>query len=127
MRRAILLALAVVLAAGAGLAAGDPAKVDIRGKVTKVMPADAEGKKRGLVGVVMVEGTKDKDTGYDKASVKVTEKTSLKKRVGKDLKDAKFEDVKEGTKVEAVFTGPVLQSFPVQATAKEVVILEEAK
>ena len=47
--------------------------------------------------------------------------------VGKDRKDAKIDDLKEGCKVEATFTGPVMESYPVQATAKEVVILELPK
>jgi beta-N-acetylhexosaminidase len=124
----LLLALTVAAAGWLSLAvAGDNAKADIRGSVTKITPANDDAKKRGLMGVVMVEGTKEKDTAYDKASIKITDKTTLKKVVGKERKDAKFEDLKQGCKVAATFTGPVLQSYPVQATAKEVIILEDAK
>jgi beta-N-acetylhexosaminidase len=122
-----LLAFAVAASSLHLATAGDPAKIDIRGSITKMTPASDEAKKKGLVAVLMVEGEKSKDTGYDKASVKVMDKTAIKKMVGKDRKDAKFEDLKVGAKVTATFTGPVLESYPVQATAKEIVILEEAK
>jgi beta-N-acetylhexosaminidase len=122
-----LLGLAVAASALHLAMAGDTAKVDVRGSITKLTVANDEAKKKGLVGVLMVEGEKGKDVGYDKASVKVTDKTTIKKLVGKERKDAKFEDLKVGSKVAAVFTGPVLESYPVQATAKEIVILEEVK
>jgi hypothetical protein len=120
-------ALAVLASTLHLTAAGDAAKVDIRGSITKSVAASDDAKKKGLVGIIMVEGEKTKDTGYDKASVKITDKTSIKKMVGKDRQGAKFEDLKVGAKVAAIFTGPVLQSYPVQATAKEIVILEDAK
>jgi hypothetical protein len=77
--------------------------------------------------VLLIEGPQTKDTVYDKASVKLTPQTSIKMLVGKELKDAKLADLKVGSKVEAVFIGPVAESYPVQATAGEIVIIEAAK
>jgi hypothetical protein len=122
-----LVALAVTAGALHLAAAGDDVKVDIRGTVTKLTPANDEAKKRGLVAVLMVEGEKAKDVRFDKASVKVTDKTLIRKAVGKDRKDAKFEDLKQGGKVVVTITGPVLESYPVQVTAKEVVLLDDGK
>jgi len=59
--------------------------------------------------------------------VKVTDKTKIEKTDGKERKEATFEDLKKGARVEATFTGPVADSYPVQATAKAILILEEAK
>lgn len=124
VRMSLLLAALVLVAADKELA---PEKADVRGKITTVRESDAVAKKAGNLGSILIEGTKDKDTSYDKASVRITDKTKIEKIDGKEKKAAKFEDLKKGAKVQAVFTGPVAESYPVQATAKEVLILGEAK
>jgi hypothetical protein len=100
-----------------------PPKADVRGEVTKVVGLRAKDR----VGNVLVEGAKEKDTQYDKASVTLSSTTKFYKWVDGKKKDAKFADVKEGCKVQCVFTGPVAESYPVQATASELIILEEPK
>lgn len=123
MRSYSFVIVGVVCVFGAIGNKGGDGNVDIRGTIAKVAPADAEGKKRGLVAVLLIEGPKTKDTQHDKASVKVTDKTVLKKKVGKQLLDATPDELIRGVTVEAVFTGPVLESYPVQATASKIVIL----
>ena len=84
-------------------------------------------KARGLVGAMLIKGTKEKDTAYDQAAVSVPTTAKVYRWVkGKKL-DAKFGDIKKGDRVQATFTGPVLESFPVQAKASEVIILEAPK
>jgi beta-N-acetylhexosaminidase len=100
-----------------------PPKADIRGKVTAVAALRAQG----LVGRISVEGAKEKDTEHDKASVTLTSKTKILKWEGGKKKKATFADIKKGTKVQCVFVGPVLESYPVQAKAGEVLILAAAK
>jgi hypothetical protein len=98
-------------------------KVSIRGMPASVSPADEEGKKGGVLGTILMEGRKDKDTEYDKAMVKVTKATKIFKMVGTDLKPASFDDLKPGVKMEIQFAGPVGDSFPPMATAGKIVIL----
>ena len=98
-------------------------KVSIRGMPASVSPADDESKKSGILGTILIEGRKDKDTEYEKAMVKVTKATKIFKLVGKDLKEASFDDLKPSVKMEIQFAGPVGESFPVQATAGKIVIL----
>jgi len=45
-----------------------------------VSPADEEAKKSGILGTILMEGRKDKDTEYDKAMVKVTKATRSSSR-----------------------------------------------
>ena len=124
----LLLCIALVACCGALAAAQNAAdKADIRGRVTNQTAAGEEARKKGVLGTVLIEGAKEKDTGFDKASVRVTDKTKIEKLDGKERKPAKFEDLKKGARVQAVFTGPVAESYPVQATAGAVLILEEAK
>jgi Protein of unknown function (DUF3221) len=100
-----------------------PPKASIRGKVSSVTAV----KVKGLVGRMSVDGKKEKDTEHDRASVKLTPTTKFYKWVDGKKKDAKFADVKKGSVVQCTFVGPVLESYPVQATAGEVLILEEPK
>jgi hypothetical protein len=104
-----------------------PEIANIRGKAMKVTPATEEAKKKGQLGTVLIEGVKEETTQYDKASVRITDKTKIEKLAGKERKPAKFEDLKVGAKVQAKFTGPVAESYPVQATAGELLILDDAK
>jgi hypothetical protein len=97
-------------------------KVSIRGTPASVSPADEDGKKSGILGTMLIEGKKDKDTEYDKAMVKVTKATKIFQLVGKDLKPASFDDLKPGVRMEIEFSGPPDGSFPVNATAGKIVI-----
>src|SRR6476469_10320018 len=87
-------------------------KISIRGTPASVSPADEDGKKSGILGTVLLEGRKDKDTEYDKAMVKVTKATRIFKLIGGDLKEASFDDLKPGVKMEIQFSGPARESFP---------------
>ena len=112
MKRFSLMVL-VVLVMVANMAVAEKAPLSIRGEVTKI-----SGKS-----VLLVEGKKDADTIYDKASVTIKNTTKILRVEGEQLKEAKLEDLKVGTMVEITFTGPVKESYPVQADAGKVVIL----
>ena len=98
MTRLLAALLAVVLIAPAF--AQKEEKVSIRGMPASVSPADEDGKKAGILGTILMEGRKDKDTEYDKAMVKVTKATKIFQQVGRDLKLATFDDLKPGVKLE---------------------------
>ena len=100
-----------------------PPKASIRGKVSSVAALRA----KGLVGAISVDGKKETDTEYDRARITLTDKTKFYKWVEGKKKDAKFADIKKDSIVQCVFTGPVAESYPVQARASEVLILEEPK
>ncbi len=100
-----------------------PPKADIRGEVKSVAAVDA----KAFIGRMMIDGKKEADTMYDKASVTVLRGAKIKKWVGGKAAEAKFEDIKVGCKIQCVFTGPVAESYPVQARTMEVLILESPK
>lgn len=102
--------------------AKDEDKISLRGMPVSVTEANDDEKKAGVLGSMLMEGTKAKDTEYDKAVVKITKATKIFVMSGRELKPAKFEDVKGGLKMEIQFVGPVAESFPVQATAGKIVI-----
>jgi hypothetical protein len=98
--------------------------VDIRGTITRVQRADEKGRKRGIIGSVLIEGVIEEDTKFDKGFITVTEKTRISEQRGPNRLRVKFEALEVGQRVESRFTGPVMQSHPVQAKALEIVILK---
>lgn len=134
---------------GSGAAQSED-EVDIRGEVTQLnrfSPEDRQGDNpdketqdpnepvssddsvktsplKDSLGSIMVEGKIESDTEHDKASVSVKEKTKIFKQQGEDTVPGDFADIVTGSVVEVTFTGPVAESYPVQATAGEIVILD---
>jgi endonuclease/exonuclease/phosphatase family metal-dependent hydrolase len=97
-------------------------RIDIRGQITNIRRASADGDK--LLGTILIEGKKEADTNVDKANVRVTNETQIFDARGKERRPVSFTNLKIGQKVAARFIGPVMESYPVQATASEIVILK---
>lgn len=93
---------------------------DITGKIIRISPASENSDNKQFLGSIYVEG----GGKYDRASINVTRQTKI--FIGEDGKRraAKFEDLKIGDSVSAAFEGPVLESYPVQATAGDIEILK---
>ncbi len=88
------------------------------------MPQEANGGGSAgeRVGVTLVEKNPEEETGSQKDSVTVTKATKLFERQGQDLTQAGFDDLKVGQQARAWYTGPVLESYPRQATARVIVV-----
>src|SRR4030095_10604062 len=99
-------------------------RADIRGIVTQIRRLDGQTK---ILGHILIEGTEESDTQFDKASVAVTTETTFFVERDGERKRATFADLKEGQRVEASFIGPVMKSHPVQAAAGEITTLSTAQ
>lgn len=110
------------MADGTGNGQGSEEAPDIRGRITSINAGD--GTQPGILGFVRVEGTLEDDTNYDRAVVTVTANTNVIVRDAGGQRRATFASLEVGQTVEAHFTGPVLQSYPVQATAQQITILK---
>ena len=113
--RARATALGVIL-----LCASAAFATDVRGKITSISVSATNP----ALGTVLIEGKVEKDTSVDKASTRVTAKTSIFRMEDGKKVAGKFSDLKVGGTVEASFTGPVSESYPVQGAASEIVILQ---
>jgi beta-N-acetylhexosaminidase len=98
-------------------------EADIRGSITSIYKA-TEDSTGDVIGSILIEGNIEKDTEYDKASVTITKETRIFESKSGKLIKANFDSLKPNQRVQALFTGPVAESYPVQVRAKEVVILE---
>lgn len=92
--------------------------IGIRGAITDIA--------KGLdneVRAIWVEGNADEnDLGYDKAVVKITADTIVfKEKNGERIAAG---ELAEGNLVEVVFAGPVMESYPVQGSAKFIRVVE---
>jgi hypothetical protein len=125
--RSFFFATLLGLAALAGLAADEMARVDARGKITKLDPAADAEKKEGILGTILVEGQGGDGVTYDKAILRVAKQTKIEIVEGKERKPAKYEDLKVGIEVEAVYDGVVMRTIPPQGQAKSITILKNSK
>ena len=117
-RVAVVLVTAVVVFSLAGCAPTPPSEPPTipNGVITSVSAGS------GGLGSVLVE-SEDPDTTFDVASVSVTEKTTLLRETDNGYVEAAFADLAEGARVDIWITGPVAESYPVQAGADFMVIL----
>ena len=115
------LALALLIAACGGDDAADIDRTNpsIRGVVTEKNAGASDN-----LGTILVKGEIEQDTDYDYASVRLTTDTAIFRSEGGELAAAAFDDITIGSRVEAWFEGPVAESYPVQATAGQIIVLE---
>ena len=99
-------------------------KMDIRGQITSLTGPGDGNQDRGFLGRVMIEGKREPGMS-DRAYVNITTSTRILEVVGTERRKVGFDALQTGQNVEARFIGPVLTSYPVQATAGEIVILKE--
>lgn len=120
---ALTVALALALLGGCtgdGDGAPETGDPDIRGVITSISAGSGD-----VTGSVRIEGAIAQDTEYDKAVVRVEDDTKIYRRSGEQLTEATFAGLAVGQTVEAWFTGPVAESYPVQAKASQIVIVGE--
>ncbi|SDW47965.1 DUF3221 domain-containing protein [Tepidimicrobium xylanilyticum] len=91
-------------------------KIGIRGQITEIY-IDEENL---FIQGILVEGEVEEDTIYDSANVTINDDT----KILKDEQEVTVDYLEEGLTVEVVFDGPVAESYPVQGTAKEIIIIE---
>ena len=116
----LLLLIAALLAACASKPTAPSADYDIKGNITQIM---RDSLPKGVFGYLRIEGEKTADNRYDKAVVAVTKSTRIWEKTSTGYVSATWNDLLWTAMVTAKFTGPVRESYPVQADAAEIVIL----
>jgi hypothetical protein len=93
-------------------------EADLIGFITGIRP-NREG---NILGQINVESHADKIVS--KYVVTITDETLIFQQDGNDLRRTAFKTLENKQWVKIWFTGPVMESFPVQGTAGQVVIVE---
>jgi hypothetical protein len=89
----------------------------IRGTIVDVFTPE------GSITGFYIEGIVESDTTVDKARVGITEATRIYLQTASGYEDATPEQLTVGLKVEVLFTGTILESYPPQAKAGEILII----
>lgn len=71
-----------------------------------------------------IQGDSNVKMPYDQANVRLTDETKIYKKQGGKLVTVSLDKISAGTVVEVYFEGSVAESYPVQATAGKIVIVE---
>jgi hypothetical protein len=96
-------------------------KPSIRGTITEVF--QESDVPHGL----FVAGIKESDTSYDKATVRLSSNTRVYEPQNTGYRLASVSQLTVGLTVEVVFTGTILERYPVSAEADEILILGETR
>jgi hypothetical protein len=96
------------------------ASPSIVGQISAMLPAVGTND----LGFARIEGGRQNRSEYDKADVAITRATKITRRIGGAQHEIPFDSLMVGMKVEATFTGPVMESYPVRATAESIVVIE---
>lgn len=120
--RVAVVVMMVMLVFAGGCRKMEKPPPDIRGTIASVTRA-APGGSDDLRGSILVVGARQEDTIYDRAMVSITRRTRILETAGATRKVLDVAALRPGQRVEVRFTGAVRESYPVQATAAEVVIL----
>lgn len=93
----------------------------IVGSITRIGAVDGVANVRGTIRVEQnpAEETSPKD------QVKITDATRVLIQHGTDMQTTAFTDLKAGQQVKAWYDGPVAESFPRQATASVILIIDQ--
>jgi len=102
---AVLIACVLALTWSCAPASPPEEPPSIRGQITSITPSE-----KGSEGSVLIEGAKESDTAYDKASVRITADTRIFDADGNP--GLSFGDLETGMRVEAWFTGPSRSPIP---------------
>lgn len=128
MANILLIHTASFSQAGGQLPRAEP---DIRGVLTKLLKIDPQASTHSgsdvatnTIGTILIEENPEENWGSAKARVRITNKTKIFKRHKQDLIPASFTELQIGHRAEAWFTGPVAESYPVQATGGVIVFLK---
>lgn len=126
MRTAHRLTSCTVILAGLALAACRPGHDDATsaraaGSAVPTLPASITGTVTGIGADrrIRIEERPGDASGSAKAVVRLSADATVVTRAGVA---ARFEDIGPGARVSAWFVGPVMESYPVQATANVIVI-----
>ncbi|NLX62988.1 MAG: DUF3221 domain-containing protein [Tissierellia bacterium] len=117
MKRLLILGLALVFAMVLVGCSGEAADtIGIRGEIKEIYTSED-----GLtITGILVEGEVQDDTMYDSGSITINEDTEI--YMGEE--EVTPEELSVGLMVEIIFDGPVAESYPVQGTAKKIIIIE---
>lgn len=103
-----------------GKPSGDPNQAVSNTNSGQKEPASNNGPVAGF----FIQGDSNVNMPFDQASVRITDETKIYKKQGSEMVLVSVDNISAGTVAEVYFEGPIAESYPVQATAGKIVIVE---
>jgi len=123
---AFVIAVGVLSSAGCTQPQVQPPQ-DITGEIVSFQitkEPESPSQPKPSLGTILVQAREDGAPGnLDKASVTITTATRIYEQRGQDRNVVSFDWIMVGQQVQVWFSGPVRESDPVQATAREIAII----
>ena len=126
MRVITIMALLFVLFLGVvygTLSATGNDRVDMNGKIVGVCNDGLPGGNLGNYSI-LVEGLTQGMSENQNISIRITKNTSIVHKQGNTLVNATINDLKPGQNIEIKFAGSLMQTYPPQTNASQIIILK---
>lgn len=126
MRVIYIISLLFVLFLGVvygALSATGNERADMTGKIVGICQDDLSGGNKEF-NSILVEGNMFDNSQNQNVSVKITENTTILIKHANQLRNASKTDLKSGQMVEIKFTGKILQTYPFETNALQIIILK---
>ncbi len=94
-------------------------EADLTGFITEIHSTAEEG----MLGQILVESHADKLV--DEYVVTIKDETLIFKQEGENRRQVAFETLETTQQMQIWFSGPILESFPVQGTAQQIVVFSQ--
>ena len=104
------------------LAATGNDRVDMTGKIIGLC-SDNVPCGNNAVDSILVEGFIDGASENQNISIIINKNTTISRKYGNTLTKASINDLQPGQKIEIRFNGPILQTYPPQTNASQIIIL----
>lgn len=97
-------------------------RVDMNGKIVGLCSDNSQDDVK-YINSILVEGSPTGGTDLQNISIIITKNTTIFHKYGKNLVKASIHDLQPGQKIEIRFTGSIIQTYPPQTNASEIIIL----
>lgn len=101
-------------------------RVDMNGVIIGLC-SDNPQENTGVIDSLLVEGFQTGASQSQNMSIVINKNTTVYHKYGKNLVKATVNDLHPGQKIEIRFNGPVLQTYPPQVNATDIIILYDLK
>lgn len=118
---ALLLVLFLGVVYGALSATGND-RTDMSGKIIGICKDKPQGDKNTEFSM-LVEGSSNGGVGNKNISIIITKKTSVTYKYGNTIRNASINDLKPGQYIQIKFSGPIIQTYPPQTNASQIIII----
>ena len=97
-------------------------RVDMSGKIVGLC-SDSSQSDGKAINSILVEGSTNGGADNQSMSILITKNTTISHKYGNNLVKASIDDLHPGQKIQIQFTGDIIQTYPPQTNASQIIII----